>query len=434
MKKLTLLVLIVPFWQLCVNAQTESTAPKYGISFSGFVKNDFFFDTRDYYTIREGHFLLYPKEISPDATGTDINAVPSFNFLSIQSRLTGKITAPDAFGAKTSGVLEADFFGNENTNFTDNNGFRLRHAVVKLNWANTELLTGQYWHPFFIPGCFSGVISFNTGVPMQPFSRNPQIRLSHNIGKLNVMAAVAAQRDFTSPTGSVVLRYASIPDISAGISFETKNSEKGTGFLAGAVAGFKMLQPLRTTANGNLMYVTNEKVQGFSATAYMKTTLKPLTIKMQAVYGQNLFDLLMLGGFAVHEVTDPVRNLVNYTTINNLAVWAEFESNGEKFQTALWAGYTQNLGANQTIFNYSNSAVGTETTVRGANLHSVMRISPRLVFIQGKFNFATELEFTRAAYAARDNFGMLIRNEYGVITQTESVNNYRLLLSVIYKF
>ncbi|HPG74298.1 MAG TPA: hypothetical protein PLM49_08415, partial [Bacteroidales bacterium] len=172
----------------------------------------------------------------------------------------------------------------------------------------------------------------------------------------------------------------------------------------------------------------------FSATAYMKTTLKPLTIKMQAVYGQNLFDLLMLGGFAVHEVTDPVRNLVNYTTINNLAVWAEFESNGEKFQTALWAGYTQNLGANQTIFNYSNSAVGTETTVRGANLHSVMRISPRLVFIQGKFNFATELEFTRAAYAARDNFGMLIRNEYGVITQTESVNNYRLLLSVIYKF
>ncbi len=171
MKHLYVVLLVLGF--LPVKAQVKTEEPKYGINFSGFVKNDFFWDTRESYTIREGHFLLYPKEVSNDAEGNDINDKTSFNFLSIQTRITGKITAPDAFGAKTSALIEADFFGNENAAFVDANGFRLRHAYVKLNWEKTELLTGQFWHPFFIPGCFSGVVSFNTGAPMQPFSRNP---------------------------------------------------------------------------------------------------------------------------------------------------------------------------------------------------------------------------------------------------------------------
>ena len=65
----------------------------------------------------------------------DINAKSGFNILSIQSRLTGKITGPDAFGAKTSGQLEGEFFG---TADSDVNGFRLRHAFVKLDWENTS--------------------------------------------------------------------------------------------------------------------------------------------------------------------------------------------------------------------------------------------------------------------------------------------------------
>jgi hypothetical protein len=113
---------------------------KWGIKFSGFVKNDFFFDTRQVETLREGHFLLYPLNVKYDRDSADINAQPSFNMLSIQSRLRGEIAAPDALGAKTSGVLEAEFFGTSNA---DINGFRLRHAYVKLNWPSTELLVGQ---------------------------------------------------------------------------------------------------------------------------------------------------------------------------------------------------------------------------------------------------------------------------------------------------
>ncbi|MBP7497800.1 MAG: hypothetical protein KA792_09070, partial [Bacteroidales bacterium] len=142
------LIIAIPVF---VKAQENS----FGVKFNGYVKNDFFYDSRQVVSIREGHFLLYPAAKSPDADKKDVNAVPNFNFLSIQSRLTGKITGPDAFGAKTSGVIEADFFGNENAAFVDANGFRLRHAFVKLSWEKTELLTGQYWHPLFQPGCFS---------------------------------------------------------------------------------------------------------------------------------------------------------------------------------------------------------------------------------------------------------------------------------------
>ncbi len=417
---------------LCLS-QTKPDEPKYGINFSGFLKSDFFYDTRENATIREGHFLLYPKEKSLDTDGRDINAKSSFNFLSIQSRLTGKISAPDAFGAKTSGVLEADFFGNENAAFVDNNGFRLRHAFVKLNWEKTELLAGQYWHPFFIPGCFSGVVSFNTGVPMQPFSRNPQVRITHKLGKLSIAGVLSAQRDFTSPQGSSSLRYSNIPDVTAVLSFESKNEEAKTEILAGAAVDYKILQPLLTTANGANTYVTNEKVSGLSVTGFLKYKNQFFTYKTQGLYGQNLFDLTMLGGYAVKSVTDAGKNTVSYTTLNNMAVWSEFQTNGSKVQFGLWAGFTKNLGAKDSILVYSNKVGGTDITTRGSNIKSVFRIAPRIVFVQGKLNFATELEYTMAAYATKEN-GELNRDKFGVIFNSEKVSNVRLLLALIYNF
>lgn len=425
------LIVLIP---LCSFSQEKKDEPKFGIGFTGFIKNDFFWDTRESYTIREGDFLLYPKEVSLDAEGIDINDKSSFNFLSIQSRLTGKITAPDAFGAKTSAVLEADFFGNENTSFSDVNGFRLRHAFVKLNWTKTELLTGQFWHPFFIPGCFSGVISFNTGAPMQPFARNPQIRLTHKPGKISLAAVVSAQRDFTSPQGSSSLRYTSIPDLSAVVSYETIHKEKKTELLAGVAVDYKVLQPLLSTSKGTQTYVTSAKVNGLSATAFFKYRNPRFTLKMQGIMGQNLFDLTMLGGYAVHSITDTARNTVDYTALKNLTGWAEFNTNGEKFQFGLWAGYTQNLGAQESILVYSNRAGGGDVTIRGANVKTILRLSPRVIFISGKFNFATEVEYTRADYATKNENGLLNRDEKGVITDTEGVSNIRLLLSVIYNF
>lgn len=417
-----------------IAAQDVKEPPRYGISFSGFVKNDFFYDSRESVSIREGHFLLYPREVQPDADGIDINDKNSFNFLSIQTRLTGKISAPDAFGAKTSGVIEADFFGNENAAFVDANGFRLRHAFVKLNWARTELLAGQYWHPFFQPGCFSGVISFNTGAPFQPFSRNPQLRLQYRTGAISLAAIMSAQRDFASPQGSSSLRYASRPDLGVIVSYESGGKDGKPAVLAGVAGGFKTLQPLLTVKNGDKVYVTGEKVSGISGTAFFSLKTAPLTCKIQAVYGENLFDLTMLGGYAVSGITDSLRNKVSYSTLNNFSAWAEIQTHGARVQYALWAGYTQNLGSRDPLLVYSNKIDGTDATVRGANIHSLYRVSPRVVFISGKLNLAAEMEYTVAQYATRDENGKLNRDEFGRITQSEDVANLRMLLAFIYNF
>jgi hypothetical protein len=53
---------------------SQNKEEKFGISFSGFVKTDIFYDTRQTVNIREGHFLLYPDSTYMDANKKDMNA------------------------------------------------------------------------------------------------------------------------------------------------------------------------------------------------------------------------------------------------------------------------------------------------------------------------------------------------------------------------
>ncbi len=453
MKKIVVLAVTI----LCVFSATAQDQ-KFGITFGGFVKNDFFFDSRQTVSIREGHFLLYPAAILKDSNGKDINAKSSFNFLSIQTRLSGKITGPDAFGAKTSGIIEADFFGNENAAFIDNNGFRLRHATAKLNWTKTELLFGQFWHPMFITASFPGVISFNTGVPFQPFSRNPQVRITHKLGKLSLIAALCAQRDFASPGGSTALRNSTQPEAHLQFQYYTKNDSLKKEFLIGAGVGYKTITPrlnseistttpakyeIDTTTTPWTVKVTNaststkkfvvdESVSGLSATAFLKIKIPALTFKLHGVYGQNLFDLTMLGGYAVDTITDAITGLQEYNPTNTVSGWIDVNTNGEKIQYGLFAGYTKNLGVNKNIM--ASSIASISNTTRGYNISSVYRVSPRVVFISGKFSLATEIEMTTAAYATKNAGGAMNIDKKGKVTESENVTNYRLLFSAIYNF
>ena len=430
MKKLLLSLLIAS--SFAVTAQEKKEEPKYGITFSGFVRSDYFYDTRQNVSIREGDFLLYPTAISLDSVGEDINATPNLNFLSIQSRLSGKITGPDAFGAKTSGLLEADFFGNENTSFADLNGFRLRHAFAKLSWKKTELLFGQYWHPLFNVDCFPGVTSFNTGAPFQPFSRNPQIRATHKIGKLSLMAVASTQRDFTSLGGSTALRNSAIPEMNAQIQYATKNDSTKTEFLFGVGGGYKILNPGMSRTAAGKVYKVNESFGNFVTTAFVKVKIPAATIKLQGVYGQNLADLVMLGGYAIDTIADATTGELKYAPYNTLSAWLDASTNGDKIQFGLFVGYSQNLGVSSQIMGTPTLATMSATT-RGYNIKNVMRASPRVTFISGKFKFSIECEYTSTAYATKTN-GLLDIDKKGVVTKSENVSNIRGLLAVIYSF
>jgi len=434
MKKIIFVLFILA--AITVNAQDKKEEPKFGIKLSGFVKTDAFYDTRQTINIREGHFLLYPENISEDFLKNDINAKSNFNMLSIQSRLKGSLFGPDAFGAKTSGVLEADFFGNAGTGLDDVNGFRLRHAFVKLNWESAELLVGQYWHPMFIAESFPGVISFNTGAPFQPFSRNPQLRFTKSFKDLKLIAVVFSQRDFASfgpdysisPTtskyvstniaSSKFMRNAGIPNAHLQMQYKLDSSN----ILFGAGVDYKTITPEIFTVNNfaTKKFKSEQTLNSISAIGFVNVKLKPISIKIEGIYAQNAYDMVMIGGYAVKEVKDTATGKKEFTNLNTLSLWADLQTTGKKIQFGFFTGYSKNLG--------SNDSIKSTIYARNANIDYILRFAPRIVFISGKLNIALEGEYTLAMY------GTVNGDKKGGVTSRTPVSNTRALLSFMYNF
>jgi hypothetical protein len=422
MKKIFSLLLLA-FAPLFIFSQANpqpKEEPAFGIKFSGFVKTDILWDSRQTVDLREGHFLLYPKNEDLDPDGNDINGKASFNFLSIQTRLRGDIKGPDALGAKTSGAIEGEFFGMADGNI---NGFRLRHAYVKLNWKTTELMVGQFWHPLFITSCYPEVVSFNTGAPFLVFSRNPQIRLTQDFNDFRVILTALSQIDFksTGPDGpnTKYLRNSAIPSMNLNLEYSQKNAESGTEFLAGIAGNYKKLIPRLETVEG---YKTTDGINSVSATAYVKLGFPDIVVKLAGLYGQNMFDYTMIGGYGMSAMEpDTVKGFEQYENITTLSTWLEVMTTGKKMQGGLFLGYSKNLGSQNPIdltpkYIYS----------RGSDIAYLYRISPRFIYNAGKFRLAPEIEYTVAGYGTPDS--------KDVVNDVKAVGNFRFLLGVYYFF
>ncbi len=424
-----LILLIQGFFCPGLMAQ-EDEEKSVEMKISGFVKNDFFYDSRQTVSAREGHFLLWPAPVELDANDEDINTGANFNMLALQSRLSFAVTGPDAFGAKTSGLIEGDFFAQANDNI---DLFRLRHAFVKLTWEHIEVLAGQFWNPLFVTESFPGTVSFNTGTPLQSFARNPQIRVSYRTGGLKLTAAALSQRDYSSkgPTGgsSDYLRNSAIPDMHLQAQYGFSN-ESGTGMLAGAGMAYKTLVPrLSNTTNppmpppGPRTYKVDEKVGGLTLITFAKLTVKPVTAKIQVRYGENISDVLAISGFAVKEVVDPVSGLQKYTPLKGITFWGELHTNGNP-QVGIFGGMTMNNGTKEemNVARNNNTVFGLATNIR-----SLFRISPRIIYNAGKVRVALELEYTSAAYGS--NY-----DTFYIPAETTTVANLRGLMAVYYFF
>lgn len=408
-----LIIILSNSYGLAQQEQTNSW-----ISFSGFIKTDLFYDTRQTSSLREGHFLLYPAPEILDSNKNDVNAKPNFNILSIQTRLLSKMTGPDAFEAKTSGLIEGEFFG---TSEGDVNGFRLRHAFVKLDWEKTSLLVGQMWHPMFVTDVFPGVVSFNTGAPFQPFSRNPQVRLTQTFGDLKVTAAAASQRDFQSygpdkDTNSVLsssyLRNSALPNLHLQLQYKFQDHLFGLGI------DYKKLTPRLETYDKK--FKTDESINNFAAMGYIKLSLNPFVVKAQGTLGDNLADLLMLGGYGVKS-RDSITNKEKYSPIRCLSTWGEI-SYGKDIEFAIFGGYSKNWGAKDSLHRtlpiYS----------RVSSIDYLFRISPRIQWNSGKTRISTELEYTSAGY------GKVNKANKGKVENIKRISNTRLLVAVYYFF
>ncbi len=428
-KSFFLFLLFILTYSSEISAQTDETVKKekkYSANFYGFVKSEFFWDTRQTVSAREGHFLLWPSAVTRDNNGDDINAKPNFNFLSVQSRVGVDLKGPEVLNAKTSAKIESDFFAQANDNI---NLLRLRHAFVKLNWEKTELIFGQTWIPMFITGCFPGTVSFNTGTPIQPFGRSPQIRVTQKLGDVKLIGVLSSQRDYTNrgPEGAtgIYLRNSGLPAADFQIHYDVNNKEAGTAFLIGAGIGYKKIIPQLQTDSA---FKTDEGVTSISTIGFVKIKIPALTIKLEGVLGENADNNLSLGGYATNEVTDAVTGAVKYTPSKTMSVWTDIHTNG-KTQFGLFAGYTQNKGFKDDIIDPSTIyGLGIYDRKTGLGIESLYRISPRVVFNLDHIRFALEGEYTAAKY------GDGTYDTKGVPQNTTEADNFRALFAVYYFF
>jgi len=368
------------------------------IRFSGFINAQVFFDSRKIVESRAGMVSLYPAPAAYDAGGRDLNARAGFNQAAMTTRLRGTINGPGALGASLSAVIETDFTGSSNA---DNNGLRLREGWVQLKWPKASLLIGQYWHPLYLPESRPNTIGLNLGAPFHPFARHNQLRFTWKTGDIRLVAVAASQRDYASdgPAGRSpkYQHHAVIPNMH--LQLQWKPGEHLFGFGA----DYKIIQPrLAVEMPGREALRTNEKVQSFAATAFLKLDYTRLSIKWQAVAGQNLTEFIMLGGY-VEKKVDSLQQLITYTPTAQLSAWTDIATKGKSFRLGLLGGYAANLG-------YSGPAQGMYYGL-GREVAWLYRISPRAEWHAGRLMIALELEYTAAAYGTPDKNG-LVRDIY----------------------
>jgi len=385
--------------------------PSVSYQLYGFVRNDFYINSRQNVEALDGLFNIFPKPVSLNAVGKDINAVPNAEMLSVATRLGFDFRGTPILGAKSTAKIEFDFAGISSSYYL----IRIRQAYLKLNWDKTELLVGQTWHPLF-GSVLPTIPSLNTGSPFQPFNRSPQVRVKRMLtNELSLIGSVNYQMQYMSqgPLGasSSYLKNAMLPDVFLGLESKSKYWISGVGF------------------DTKTLKINDASLTSGSAVAYTQYVDNKLQIKAKAIYGQNLSDHLMIGGYGISNQS--TTNEIVYTNFNTLSSWLNIVY-GTKVQAGIFMGISQNLGTNKTL----NIDAAKKITAYGYGFYTdadsqllmdrLYRVAPHITYNLSNFKLGFEYELTSADYGN-------IRSN-GRVENSSAVTNHRATATISYIF
>lgn len=375
-----------------------------------------FSDSRKSREARDGELYFYPLKEELDINGRDLNAVQKINMLSITTRLGYRIEGFEALGAQGLSLVETDFFG---TNQDNINLLRIRHAILRLNWERSSLLTGMYWHPVIVDEMIPGNVSFGAGAPFHSLNRAAQVRYSFKITQNVKVTGAAIVNSYHRSAGPYdAQRNSGKPELFAQIS-----GSSGSDFLFGFSGSYKWLRPRTEIAlpgPGNNRLKTEKELGSFYSHAFGMLKLNDFTLKVEGIYGQELTFLNMIGGYGKITGTDGIYGNYDYTNLNTLSLWLDASYKLGKWSLGFFAGRQSLHGADE---NYSN--IGSATN---DDLSQIFRLSPRAVYTIDKLQFAFEYMLTGAVY------GKTWDDKRVVIEKNDPVVNNRTLLLVKYSF
>ncbi|HBA54115.1 MAG TPA: hypothetical protein DCZ04_06590 [Syntrophorhabdus aromaticivorans] len=182
------LLLVVPALSFAGSATS-----KWDVTIGGFVKFDMGYEDQS----SQGADYRYAARSSYRNTKNIADEYGNFYSAGGETRLNFLINGPEGWGAKTSAFVEGEFRG---ATSGDNYGaFSLRHAFMKMQWANDTLTIGHTWQKWgYLPTYSNILLGVNMLSAFQKGGRQPQIMWEHKFNK-NVGFALG----IISPTNSL---------------------------------------------------------------------------------------------------------------------------------------------------------------------------------------------------------------------------------------
>ena len=471
-------LLLVPVWAQEVSKEAQKAEKKEAVKSHlkqhfkpyGFVRNYFVFDSResmsgtgDLYNYQPYDEAWNQAEGEQYMTGVarqDLNAVSTFRFLSLTTRVGVNIVGykwrNTEFGAK----IEADFYTGLSTKVyhpvTGVAQFRLRQAYLTLGWdslpmlngkdyARVDLTIGQTWHPMAADLC--DVISLASGAPFGPFNRSPQVKMDARLGKyVTLTGSLLWQMQYCSvgpsTTGAAVqaadfIMYSKTPEAYLGLSVHTN------GFLLRAGADVLSIKPRQigsVTVGGNTISVSvKDRITTASPFLYLQYKKGEFSIKAKTIFSEAGEHMNLNSGYGVKAKN--ADGSWEYTPLRASSSWlsivyggkigAQEDKHPQKLQGILFAGYIENLGTKEALYDGNHDGHPDDLyTPRANNMNRMWRLSPTLLYTIGKFQLGLEYEITSVQYGQAGT-----TNLYGIAkTNLHWVTNHRVQLMTKYNF
>ena len=404
----------------------------------GFIRNYFTYDSRESWSGTGDLYNYQPKdenwnqtEAEAETSGAprqDLNAVSTFRFLSLTTRLGLNIVGYKWRGTEFGGKIEADFYAGLSTKTSTVDSkikethavsgvaqFRLRQAYLTLGWdslpmmkgkdfARVDLTIGQTWHPMAADLC--DVIALASGAPFGPFNRSPQLKMDARLGKyVTLTAAGLWQMQYLSISpgnlqSAEYMLYGKTPEAYLGLSVH----DKGWIFRAGA--DVLSISPRHLGTLNGVTVKVNDRLTTVSPFAYLQYKKGDFSFKAKTIFAESGEHMNMYGGYGVKGVN--ADGSYSYTPIRHSTTWislvyggkvgAQEDKHPQKLQGILFGGYVKNFGTKEALYDLDGDGKFTKSEFynpRSAAMNQMWRLSPTLLYTVGKFQLG---EITSVQY------------------------------------